>query len=191
MGGGVGVNIRANGSAAAGLSLRQLQPQLPPLVVADLAGWWCWAEGVYVQSHLGSDKRRCHLSNPQRVGAPRIGQRRAGRGAAWTPLVVLAPNQRHRPQHAVAKGSEDETMTFSTRDGSAPAVPCRDVAGRRRHLTVSTTVDGQVLLAFPPGECVVFEPLETGRLRSVLREALLNLDAARRASDLAPERTTV
>jgi hypothetical protein len=50
-------------------------------------------------------------------------------------------------------------------------VPCRDVANRRRHLTVSVS-QGHVVVTTPPGETAVFEPLATGQLRAALRAAL-------------------
>jgi hypothetical protein len=52
-------------------------------------------------------------------------------------------------------------------------VDCRDVAGRRRELTVFAS-GGHVVLVVPPGETVVLAPLEVGRLRSVLRDAAVD-----------------
>ncbi|RJQ68801.1 hypothetical protein D5S17_31660 [Pseudonocardiaceae bacterium YIM PH 21723] len=51
-------------------------------------------------------------------------------------------------------------------------VSCRDVAGRRRDLTVFIS-QGHVVMVAPPGETAILEPLEVGRLRAVLREAVL------------------
>ncbi|GDY33862.1 hypothetical protein [Gandjariella thermophila] len=38
------------------------------------------------------------------------------------------------------------------------------------------TDDDHVALVFPPGEVVMLEPLEAGRLRAVLRDAVFALD---------------
>ena len=51
-------------------------------------------------------------------------------------------------------------------------VACRDAAGRRRNLTVFAS-QGNVVLVAPPGETAVLEPLELGRLRATLREAVV------------------
>lgn len=56
------------------------------------------------------------------------------------------------------------------------SVTCRDVAGRRRDLTVFVR-QGRVVLVAPPGETAVLAPLDVGRLRAVLRDAVL--DAAK------------
>jgi hypothetical protein len=53
------------------------------------------------------------------------------------------------------------------------AVSCRDVAGRRRDLTVFVS-QGHVVVVAPPGETAILEPLEVGRLRAALREAVVN-----------------
>jgi hypothetical protein len=53
------------------------------------------------------------------------------------------------------------------------AINCRDVAGRRRDLTVFVS-QGHVVLVAPPGETAVLAPLEVGRLRAVLREAVVD-----------------
>jgi len=53
------------------------------------------------------------------------------------------------------------------------AVSCRDVAGRRRDLTVFVS-QGHVVVVAPPGETAILEPLEVGRLRAALREAVMN-----------------
>jgi hypothetical protein len=52
-------------------------------------------------------------------------------------------------------------------------VTCRDVAGRRRDLTVFVS-QGHVVLVAPPGETAVLAPLEVGRLRAALRDAVMN-----------------
>ncbi len=51
-------------------------------------------------------------------------------------------------------------------------VTCRDVAGRRRDLTVFVS-QGHVVLVAPPGETAVLAPLEVGRLRAALRDAVV------------------
>jgi hypothetical protein len=53
---------------------------------------------------------------------------------------------------------------------------CRDVAGRRREILVLPTGDDRVTLIFPPGEVAVLQPLQVGRLRAALRDAVLALD---------------
>ncbi|MGH3438177.1 MAG: hypothetical protein ACRDRN_17135 [Sciscionella sp.] len=55
-------------------------------------------------------------------------------------------------------------------------VSCRDVAGRRKDLTVLTSA-GHVVVVAPPGELAVLEPLEVGRLRAALRDAVLDASA--------------
>lgn len=52
------------------------------------------------------------------------------------------------------------------------AVPCRDLAGRRRELTVFVNA-GRVVLIAPPGETAVLTSLDVGRLRSALRDAVM------------------
>lgn len=52
------------------------------------------------------------------------------------------------------------------------AVGCRDIAGRRRDMTVLAQA-GQVVIVSPPGELAVLTPLEVGRLRAALRDAVL------------------
>ncbi len=56
-------------------------------------------------------------------------------------------------------------------------VPCRDVAGRRRDLVVRLTDDRRIAVLGPTGEVAVLGPLEVGRLRGVLRQAVLTLDS--------------
>jgi hypothetical protein len=53
-------------------------------------------------------------------------------------------------------------------------VSCRDAAGRRREIVVFTD-RGQVVLVAPPGETAVLSPLEVGRLRAALRDAVLEV----------------
>lgn len=53
---------------------------------------------------------------------------------------------------------------------------CRDFAGRRREILVMPTDDQRVALVVPPGEVAVLDPLQAGRLRGALRDAVLALD---------------
>lgn len=48
-------------------------------------------------------------------------------------------------------------------------VSCRDMAGRRRDVSVFAT-QGDVVVVAPPGETAVLSPLEVGRLRAALRD---------------------
>ncbi|NYI86211.1 hypothetical protein HNR68_004841 [Saccharopolyspora hordei] len=50
---------------------------------------------------------------------------------------------------------------------------CRDVAGRRRDLSVFIN-QGDVVVVAPPGETAVLSPLEVGRLRAALRDAVVS-----------------
>ena len=52
------------------------------------------------------------------------------------------------------------------------SITCRDLAGRRRDVTVFVSSDKVVLVA-PPGEAVVLGPLDVGRLRAALRDAVV------------------
>ncbi|MDV6013710.1 hypothetical protein [Haloechinothrix sp. LS1_15] len=54
-------------------------------------------------------------------------------------------------------------------------ITCRDLAGRRRAVTVSAIGDTIVLTA-PPGESAVLSRLDVGRLRAALRDAVLSTD---------------
>ncbi|MCA1194427.1 hypothetical protein [Saccharopolyspora sp. 6V] len=51
-------------------------------------------------------------------------------------------------------------------------VSCRDVAGRRRNMAVYVN-QGNVVVVAPPGETAVLAPLEAGRLRAAIREAVV------------------
>jgi hypothetical protein len=53
------------------------------------------------------------------------------------------------------------------------SIGCRDVAGRRRELTVFAS-GGHIVLVAPPGETAVLAPLEVGRLRAILRDAAVD-----------------
>lgn len=61
------------------------------------------------------------------------------------------------------------------RDPDLWTVPCRDGCGRRTRLHVHLTVDGVVLDASSPGPWVL-TPLEAGRLRGAVRDALFTYD---------------
>ena len=52
------------------------------------------------------------------------------------------------------------------------SIGCRDLAGRRRDVTVFVNNDKVVLVA-PPGEAAVLGPLDVGRLRAALRDAIV------------------
>ncbi|MEY8040109.1 MULTISPECIES: hypothetical protein [Saccharopolyspora] len=51
-------------------------------------------------------------------------------------------------------------------------VTCRDVAGRRRDMSVFVE-RGEVVVVSPPGDAAVLSPLEVGRLRAALRDAVV------------------
>jgi hypothetical protein len=51
-------------------------------------------------------------------------------------------------------------------------VGCRDVAGRRRDMSVFVN-QGNVVVVLPSGETAVLTPLEVGRIRAVLRDAVV------------------
>ncbi|ASO18943.1 hypothetical protein FHR81_001209 [Actinoalloteichus hoggarensis] len=59
------------------------------------------------------------------------------------------------------------------------SVNCRDVAGRKRDLTVYVN-EGQIVIVAPPGETAVLAPLEVGRLRAALRDAVVTASVASR-----------
>ncbi|RKT52964.1 hypothetical protein [Saccharothrix australiensis] len=52
-------------------------------------------------------------------------------------------------------------------------VSCRDIASRRRDMTVFVS-QGHVVVTVPPGEAAVLTPLEVGRLRAALRDAVVD-----------------
>jgi hypothetical protein len=56
-------------------------------------------------------------------------------------------------------------------------VRCRDVAGRRRDIVVRLNEDRRIAVLVPTGEVAVLGLLEVGRLRGVLRQAVLTLDS--------------
>lgn len=51
-------------------------------------------------------------------------------------------------------------------------VECLDIAGRHRDLQVFVR-QGRVVLVAPPGEIAFLTPLDVGRLRAALRDAVL------------------
>lgn len=53
------------------------------------------------------------------------------------------------------------------------SITCRDIAGRRRDLTVFVR-QGRVVVVAPPGETAVLAPLDVGRLRAALRDAVVD-----------------
>lgn len=55
-------------------------------------------------------------------------------------------------------------------------VSCRDVAGKRRTMAVYVK-QGNVVVVAPPGETAVLAPLEAGRLRAAIREAVVTAAA--------------
>ncbi|WP_156755701.1 hypothetical protein [Actinokineospora pegani] len=52
-------------------------------------------------------------------------------------------------------------------------VGCRDLAGRKREVTVFARA-GKVVLVSPPGETAILSPLDVGRLRAALRDAAVD-----------------
>lgn len=54
-------------------------------------------------------------------------------------------------------------------------ISCRDLAGRRRTVTVMAG-EGKVILTAPPGETAVLAPLDVGRLRAALRDAIVSAE---------------
>lgn len=59
--------------------------------------------------------------------------------------------------------------------GQEWTIACRDLAGRRRNVTVYAS-EGKVVLIAPPGETAVLGPLDVGRLRAALRDAVVEVD---------------
>ena len=57
------------------------------------------------------------------------------------------------------------------------SITCRDVAGRRREMTVFVR-QGRIVLVAPPGETAVLNPLDVGRLRAALRDAVVDASQA-------------
>lgn len=55
-------------------------------------------------------------------------------------------------------------------------VNCRDIAGRRRGVTIFAR-QGRVVLVAPPGETAVLNPLDVGKLRAALRDAVVDASA--------------
>lgn len=53
------------------------------------------------------------------------------------------------------------------------SVSCRDIAGRRREVTIFVR-QGRVMLVAPPGETAILSPLDVGRLRAALRDAVVD-----------------
>lgn len=61
-------------------------------------------------------------------------------------------------------------------------IACRDLAGRRRTVQVLVS-EGKVVLVAPPGETAVLAPLDVGRLRAALRDAVVGVEEHAHASD--------
>jgi hypothetical protein len=57
------------------------------------------------------------------------------------------------------------------------SITCRDLAGRRRDLTVFVR-QGRIVLVAPPGETAVLNPLDVGQLRAALRDAVVDASQA-------------
>ncbi|PPK68983.1 hypothetical protein V5P93_001355 [Actinokineospora auranticolor] len=53
------------------------------------------------------------------------------------------------------------------------SINCRDLAGRKRDVTVFVR-QGHVVLVAPPGETAILSPLDVGRLRAALRDAVVD-----------------
>jgi hypothetical protein len=68
------------------------------------------------------------------------------------------------------------------------SIVCRDVAGRRRDLTVFVR-QGRVVLVAPPGETAVLAPLDVGRLRAALRDAVLDASRENAGKEVPAEET--
>lgn len=65
------------------------------------------------------------------------------------------------------RGEVDRTMRDEW------VVACRDMAGRKREVTVFVN-DDRVVLVAPPGETAVLTSLDVGRLRAALRDAVMS-----------------
>jgi hypothetical protein len=52
-------------------------------------------------------------------------------------------------------------------------IACRDIAGRRQDVQVIAR-RGQVVVVTPPGETAILSPLDVGRLRAALRDAVMD-----------------
>ena len=66
------------------------------------------------------------------------------------------------------------TELETNRPGSTAAVPCRDVAHRRREVFVTPLPNGRVMVMIPPGEVAEFELEEVEELRAELRSATIH-----------------
>lgn len=74
------------------------------------------------------------------------------------------------PRTVRDNANEGKATNVATQDEWS--VSCRDLAGRRRDLTVFIS-GGRVVVVAPPGEAAVLEPLDVGRLRAALRDAVV------------------
>jgi hypothetical protein len=72
------------------------------------------------------------------------------------------------------RGAKNESREVDTVSGHKEWwITCRDIAGRRRDLQVIAR-NGQVVLVAPPGETAILSPLDVGRLRAALRDAVVD-----------------
>lgn len=69
------------------------------------------------------------------------------------------------------------------------SIACRDLAGRRRSVTVMAS-EGKVVVMAPPGEAAVLSPLDVGRLRAALREAIVTIEDPANTDARPPRPTT-
>ncbi|QIZ36236.1 hypothetical protein [Saccharopolyspora sp. ASAGF58] len=92
------------------------------------------------------------------------------RRTAVTVRVQLRPSINNRAREAERADCNREAGNVE------PArqwhVSCRDVAGRRRDMSVLIN-QGNVVVIAPAGETAVLSPLEVGRLRAALRDAIV------------------
>ena len=79
---------------------------------------------------------------------------------------------RHRTEAAGTGNAEAKGRAAAVPTGDEWSIACRDLAGRRTTVTVLVSTDKVVLVA-PPGEAAVLGPLDVGRLRAALRDAVV------------------
>lgn len=87
--------------------------------------------------------------------------------------VILAPRRSHSEEHRQRARPPQRPEEWKVGSHKEWSIVCRDVAGRRRDLTVFVR-QGRVVLVAPPGETAVLAPLDVGRLRAALRDAVLD-----------------
>lgn len=81
----------------------------------------------------------------------------------------MPPSAGRPPEENGRSGTGEDGDVAMHRDWT---VSCRDAGGRRRAVQVYAEGDHVVLVA-PPGETAVLSPLEVGRLRAALRDAVV------------------